>query len=195
MPPRIEDYALIGDTHTAALVGRNGSVDWLCLPRFDSGAVFAALLGDESHGSWSLAPDAQTAEPRRRYHDDTLVLETDFTCATGTVRVIDFMPHRHGNPTLVRIAEGLDGVVDMRMRLCLRFDYGWVVPWVRNTGRVMHAVAGPDAVCLQTDVELAGRGSVTEAAFTVGRGERIPFVLAWHRSADPHPAGSTPRQP
>ncbi|MBA2768247.1 MAG: glycoside hydrolase family 15 protein [Sporichthyaceae bacterium] len=187
MPSRIEAYALIGDTHTAALVGRNGSIDWFCLPRFDSGAVFAALLGDESHGAWSLAPEGQTATPRRRYREDTLVLETEFTTATGRVRVIDFMPHRHEHPTLVRIVEGLDGAVDMRLRLRLRFDYGWVVPWVRHTEQGIHAIAGPDAVCLQTPVELVGRDMATEAEFTVRRGERIPFLLAWHRSADPVP--------
>jgi len=182
----IEDYALIGDTHTAALVGKDGSVDWLCLPRFDSGAVFAALLGDTSHGSWCLAP-ASPAQAQRRYVDDTLVLETTFQTETGRVRVIDFMPHRHQHPTLVRIVEGVAGTVDMRLRLRLRFDYGWVVPWVNRTNRGLRAVAGPDAVALQSPVSLTGRDMGTEADFTVRAGDRVPFVLGWHRSADPPP--------
>ena len=186
MPARIEDYALIGDTHTAALVGLDGSIDWLCLPRFDSGAVFAALLGDSSHGSWSLAP-AHTVSVERRYRDETLILETTFTAPGGRVRVTDFMPHRHQHPTLVRIVEGLEGAVDMRLRLRLRFDYGWVVPWVTRDHAGLHAVAGPDAIRIQSPVPLVGRDMATEADFTVRRGQRLPFVLAWHRSADPHP--------
>ncbi len=186
MPLAIDDYALIGDTHTAALVGRDGSIDWLCLPRFDSGAVFAALLGDSSHGAWSLAPSAR-ATVERRYREDTLVLETTFSTESGTVRVIDFMPHRHEHPTLIRLVDGVDGEVDMRLRLRLRFDYGWVVPWVNRTRHGLRTVAGPDALTIQSDVPLVGHDMATEADFTVRAGQRVRFVLAWHRSTDPPP--------
>lgn len=183
----IEDYALIGDTHTAALVSRGGSIDWLCLPRFDSGACFAALLGDESHGLWSIAPAGPIRESTRRYREDTLVLETEFTTETGRVRLVDCMPHRHHFPTVVRVVEGLAGQVDMSMLLRLRFDYGWVVPWVRRTEDGLHAVAGPDAVSVQTPVPLHGENKHTVADFRVQAGERVPFILAWHRSVDPPP--------
>lgn len=183
----IEDYALIGDTHTAALVSRDGSIDWLCLPRFDSGACFAALLGDESHGHWTLRPSQAVGSTTRRYRENTLVLETEFTTATGRVRLVDCMPHRHKHPTVLRFVEGIEGVVDMEMTLRLRFDYGWVVPWVRRIEGGISAIAGPDGLCVQTPVALRGENMHTVAEFTVRAGERVPFLLAWHRSADPVP--------
>src|SRR6185503_7248397 len=127
-PSRIEDYALIGDTHSAALVSRNGSIDWLCLPRFDSGACFAALLGNRSHGRWSIAPASGLRSSARRYRTDTLILETDFETDAGAIRVIDFMPPRHREPDVIRIVEGLRGEVAVQMELIIRFDYGRVVP-------------------------------------------------------------------
>ena len=155
MPLPIEDYAVIGDTETAALVGRNGSIDWLCVPRFDSGAIFAALLGTEEHGRWLIAPASPIRATRRRYRGDTMVLETEFDTDEGTVRLIDFMPIRGEAMDVVRIVEGVRGRVPMRMDLRLRFDYGHIVPWVRRVDADLVAVAGPDAVWLRTPVELA----------------------------------------
>src|SRR5207244_15656 len=146
VPAPIEDYGLIGDLQTAALVGRHGSIDWLCLPRFDSGAVFAALLGDEENGHWTIQPAGEFSVPERRYREDTLILETTFTTSGGSVRLIDFMPPRGTQPDVVRIVEGVRGRVEMRMELVLRFDYGSIVPWVRNLDGTLVAVAGPDAV-------------------------------------------------
>jgi GH15 family glucan-1,4-alpha-glucosidase len=189
--PRIEDYALIGDTQTAALVSNTGSIDWLCLPRFDSGACFAALLGDERNGCWRLAPVDPPRQSRRRYREGTLVLETEFTTAGGRVRVIDFMPPRDRTPDVVRIVEGLDGAVPMRMDLILRFDYGSVVPWVRRDGD-LHAVAGPDAVILRTAVPTRGENLTTVATFTISAGQRERFVLSWHASHEPAPRAIDP---
>ena len=132
MPLRIEDYGLIGDTQTAALVGRDGSIDWLCLPHFDSGACFAALLGAPEHGRWLIRPDTEVRTTTRRYRPNTLILETDFATDAGAVRVIDFMTPRDGEPDLIRIVEGLRGEVRMHMELIIRFDYGSIVPWVKN---------------------------------------------------------------
>jgi GH15 family glucan-1,4-alpha-glucosidase len=188
MPLRLEDYGLIGDTHTAALVGRDGSIDWLCLPRFDSGACFAALLGDERHGRWRLAPAAEVRRTRRRYRDATLVLETDFETDDGAVRVVDCMPHRHVSADVVRVVHGLRGRVRMRMDLVMRLDYGRVVPWVRRVDGALWAVAGPDALCLRTPVETKGQDRTTVAEFTVAAGQRVPFVLSWHSSFAPAPA-------
>src|SRR5215213_4148648 len=153
---RIEDYALIGDTQTGALVGRNGSIDWLCLPRFDSGACFAALLGTPDHGRWKVAPEGEVRVVRRSYRDDTLVLDTEFETADGTLAVIDFMPARDRDPNLVRIVEGRKGRVKVRSELILRFDYGSIVPWVHRTDCGISAVAGPDAVSLITPAPLHG---------------------------------------
>jgi GH15 family glucan-1,4-alpha-glucosidase len=178
----IEDYALVGDTHTAALVGRDGSIDWLCLPRFDSGACFAALLGDESNGRWRLGPAGGGRAARRRYRDETLVLETEFETAAGAVRVIDFLPIRDQTPHLVRIVEGLRGSVPMQMELVIRFDYGQTVPWVRRLEGVLTAVAGPDGVALRTPVATLGKGMATTAEFSVNAGQRVPFVLSWYPS-------------
>ncbi len=154
----IEDYALIGDLQTAALVGRNGSIDWLCFPRFDSGACFAGLLGDERNGRWLLAPDCAVERVERRYRDRSLVHELDFHTEHGVVRVTDFMPPRGDDPDVVRIVEGLDGDVPMRMELVIRFDYGSVVPWVnRLDDDTRVAIAGPDALCLRTPSRSAAR--------------------------------------
>ncbi len=179
MAGRIEDYALIGDCETAALVGRDGSIDWLCVPRFDSGACFAALLGTPENGRWLLAPAGKIRSVSRRYRDDTLVLETVFTTEDGEVALIDFMPDRTATPDLIRIVEGRGGKVPMHMALTLRFDYGSIVPWVRRTDDGLRATAGPDTVLLRTPVELRGKDFCTVADFTVAAAERIPFVLNW----------------
>jgi GH15 family glucan-1,4-alpha-glucosidase len=190
---RIEDYALIGDTQTAALVGRDGSIDWLCLPRFDSGACFAALLGDPSHGRWLLAPRGGIRRVSRRYRDDTLVLETEFTTDQGVVRVVDCMPPRARDPDLVRLVEGVSGRVALQMELVVRFDYGRSVPWVRKHEGRLQAIAGPDALVLDTPVATHGQDLRTVAAFEVAAGERVPFVLEWHPSHElPGPAVDAP---
>ncbi|HZD37042.1 MAG TPA: glycoside hydrolase family 15 protein [Actinomycetes bacterium] len=178
----IEDYALIGDTHTAALVSRSGSIDWLCLPRFDSPACFAALLGDERHGRWLIAPAGPVESVRRSYQGDSLVLETEFRTPDGVVRLVDCMPPRQRDPDVARVVEGLRGRVRMRMELVIRFDYGSIVPWVRREEGALHAIAGPDSVWLRTPVEVRGENFRTLAEFTVEEGERVPFMLTWHES-------------
>jgi GH15 family glucan-1,4-alpha-glucosidase len=185
--PLIDDYGLIGDTHTAALVSRGGSIDWLCLPRFDSGACFAALLGAVDHGRWLLAPASETSVTRRRYRGESLVLETEFETAEGVVRVVDFMPPRRTEPDVVRIVEGVSGRVPMRLELVIRFGYGEIVPWVRRLNHTLTATGGPDAVCLRTPVETRGEDLRTVADFAVSAGERIPFVLTWYPSHEPAP--------
>jgi GH15 family glucan-1,4-alpha-glucosidase len=187
MPAAIEDYALIGDLQSAALVGRDGSIDWLCLPRFDSPACFAALLHDDGAGRWRLAPAGTTTATSRRYRPDTLVLETEWRTADGVVRVVDFMPPRGEAADVVRIVEGVAGAVPMHMDLVLRFDYGRIVPWMRRQGEDLGAIAGPDAVWLRTDAPLRGRDRATTADFTVRAGERVPFVLTYQRSHLPRP--------
>jgi GH15 family glucan-1,4-alpha-glucosidase len=189
MPLRIEDYAVIGDTQTAALVGRDGSIDWLCLPRFDSGAIFAGLLGTEEHGRWQLTPAGAVRAIRRRYRGESMVLETEFETDDGTVRLVDFMPPRGEAADVVRIVEGVRGRVPMRMDLRLRFDYGHIVPWVRRVDTDLVAVAGPDAVWLRTPVEVRGENLSTVAEFSVGEGFHAPFVLTWREShlPTPHP--------
>ncbi len=183
----IGDYALIGDTQTAALVGRDGSVDWLCLPRFDAGACFAALLGDRGNGRWKLAPADSSASATRRYLPDTLVLETTFTTSTGVVRVLDCMPIRGEAPNVVRVVEGVRGRVAMHLDLVIRFDYGAFVPWIRRVDGGLQAVAGPDAVELRTPIATHGEGLSTVADFEVAAGDRVPFVLTWHRSYEKPP--------
>ena len=173
---------MIGDTQTAALIGDDGSVDWMCAPRFDSGACFAALLGDENNGRWLIAPAAGGRATRRRYRDHTLVLETEFETPEGAVRIIDFMPIRDQTVDVVRIVEGLRGHVPMQMHLTIRFDYGQTIPWVRNIGGALVAVAGPDALVLRAPVETRGVGHSTVAEFTVRSGQRVPFSLAWYPS-------------
>jgi GH15 family glucan-1,4-alpha-glucosidase len=177
----LEDYALIGDTHTAALVGRDGSIDWLCLPRFDSGACFAALVGEPEHGRWLLAP-SEPFRTRRAYRTDTLVLETEYEVDSGVVRVTDFMTPRRGQARVVRLVEGIRGVVPMRMELNLRFDYGAAVPWLRPGRRSVTAVAGPDAVELRTDALLEVVTGLVTSDLKVRAGERVAFVMVWHRS-------------
>lgn len=177
----IEDYALIGDLRTAALVGRDGSIDWLCLPNFDSAACFAALLGGDDAGLWHLAPSASGECTGRRYREDTLILETTWETPTGTVRVIDAMPPRGDAADIVRVVEGLRGAVEMSVALRIRFDYGHIVPWVRKAGEGISAIAGPDSLWLRTPVELTGKALATEATFTVHAGERVPFVLTYRR--------------
>ncbi|MGR3932459.1 glycoside hydrolase family 15 protein [Streptomyces sp. BRA346] len=192
MAGRIEDYALIGDMQTAALVCKDGTVDWLCLPRFDSHAVFAGLLGTEEHGFWRLGPAHAGSEPpvadRRRYRGDSLVLESEWDTPRGTVRVIDFMPPRDGAPQLVRIVEGVSGRVPVRSSLRMRFSYGWVVPWVHKVDSRTVAVAGPDSVWLDTDVDTFGKDLTTYSDFTVSPGERIAFTISWQPSHKEQPA-------
>jgi GH15 family glucan-1,4-alpha-glucosidase len=173
----IEDYALLGDLHTAALLGRDGSIDWLCLPRFDSGACFAALLHDESAGFWRIAPVSGGPATRRRYRDDTLIVDSEWDTGTGSVRVTDFMPPRAHSADVIRIVEGISGRVGMRMDLKIRFDYGHVVPWVRRSDFGLIAVAGPDTLCLATPVDVHGDHFSTVADFEVAAGETVPFVL------------------
>ncbi len=186
-PSRVEDYALIGDTHTAALVSREGSLDWLCVPRFDSPACFAALLGTADHGRWLIRPSGDITTIRRRYRGETLVLETQYVTETGTVTVLDFMPPRDRDINVVRIVVGVKGTVRMRMEMTIRFDYGSIVPWVSHERRLLKAVAGPDSVYLQTEVDLRGEGFSTVADFTVSAGQQIPFTLTWRASHDAPP--------
>ncbi|MGR3933654.1 glycoside hydrolase family 15 protein [Streptomyces sp. BRA346] len=189
MAQDIDDYALIGDHQTAALVGRDGSIDWLCLPRFDSAACFAALLGDDDNGHWRLAPKGAGACTRRAYLDDSLVLESVWETGTGTVKVIDFMPQRDRAPDVIRIVEGVSGSVDMAGVLRLRFDYGHIIPWVRRTDGHRIAVAGPDSVWLRSEPEVHtyGKDFSTRSEFTVAAGDRVAFVLTWHPSHEPRP--------
>jgi GH15 family glucan-1,4-alpha-glucosidase len=181
MAGRIEDYAIIGDCQTAALVSRDGSVDWLCLPRFDSGACFAALLGTPENGRWSIAPTCE-ARSTRRYRGDSLILETDHETADGAVTVVDFMPPRGAQPDLVRIVKGRRGTVRMCVEIVIRFDYGWIVPWVRKEDGGLRAVAGPDVLHLHSDVPLHGENFRTFGEFDVHEGETLSFVLTWHPS-------------
>ncbi|MFJ7331593.1 glycoside hydrolase family 15 protein [Streptomyces cyaneofuscatus] len=200
MAGRIEDYALIGDMQTAALVCRDGTADWLCLPRFDSHAVFAGLLGTEEHGFWRLGPARpEGAEPlsadRRRYRGDSLILESEWDTPRGTVRVTDFMPPRDGAPQLIRIVEGVSGRVPMRSELRMRFSYGRVTPWVHKVDGRTVAVAGPDSVWLDTEADTYGANLTTYSDFTVGPGDRVAFTISWqpsHREppALPDPEGS-----
>jgi GH15 family glucan-1,4-alpha-glucosidase len=192
MPLPIEDYAVIGDTQTAALVGRDGSIDWLCVPRFDSAAIFAGLLGTEEHGRWLIAPANPIRATRRRYRGETMILETEWDTDEGTVRLIDFMPVRGESLDVVRIVEGVRGRVAMKMELRLRFDYGHIVPWVRRVDADMVAVAGPDAVWLRTPVDLRGENLTTVAEFSVGEGFIAPFVLVWRESHLPSPPAIDP---
>ncbi|WP_307129022.1 glycoside hydrolase family 15 protein [Streptomyces sp. B1I3] len=200
MAGRIEDYALIGDMQTAALVCRDGTADWLCLPRFDSHAIFAGLLGTEEHGFWRLGPARpEGAEPpvadRRRYRGDSLVLESEWDTPRGTVRVTDFMPPRDGAPQLIRIVEGVSGRVPMRSELRMRFSYGRVTPWVHKVDGRTVAVAGPDSVWLDTPADTYGQNLTTYSDFTVSPGDRMAFTISWQPShheppAMPDPEGS-----
>ena len=191
MAARIEDYALLGDTETAALVSKDGSIDWLALPRFDSPACFAALLGTEDHGRWQIRPASPIRRVTRRYRAG-LILETEWETDEGTVALIDGMPLRDDAPNLIRIVEGRRGRVPMTLDLRLRFDYGSTVPWVRSIDGAWRAVAGPDAVVLYSPIDLAGVDRSTQAAFSVGEGERVPFELRWHLSHQPPPPALDP---
>jgi GH15 family glucan-1,4-alpha-glucosidase len=175
----IEDYAFVGDCQTGALISRAGSIDWLCLPRFDSGACFAALVGKPENGYWSIRPAASVRTTRRRYRGDTLILETDFECDHGAVTVIDFMPPRSTAPDVVRIVQGRRGTVPMRLEFLIRFDYGSIVPWVRRLDGGIRATAGPDTIHLSSDIELRGEGLSTVADFSVSEGQAISFTLTW----------------
>ena len=190
----LEDYAIIGDTQTAALVARTGSIDWLCLPRFDSPACFAALLGDASHGRWLIAPAGAVTSSARRYRGNSLVLETEFTTAAGTVRLLDCMPPRERAPDLVRVVEGVRGEVEMNMELIVRFDYGSIVPWVRKVDDTWRAIGGPDAVSLWTTVPLRGEDFTTRSTFIVRKGELVEFHLMWHPSQEGAERSTTPQQ-
>ncbi len=186
----IEDYAVIGDLRTAALVGRDGSIDWLCLPRFDLPACFAGLLGTHENGRWLIAPEGEVSEVRRSYRDETLILETVFRTDTGSIALIDFMPHdgESQRTDIVRLVQGRGGKVAMRTELLLRFDYGKVILWVSRVEDGINAVAGPDALYLRTPVDLRGEDFRTKGQFTVAEGETVPFVLTWSRSHRPDPA-------
>ena len=192
---RIEDYGLISDLQTAALVGRDGSIDWACFPRFDSGACFAALLGTTDHGRWLIAPRGDAWSPGRCYRESTLVLETEWECDTGKARVIDFMPPRGKAPDIVRIVEGVEGAVEMNAELVIRYDYGSTLPWVRRLADDMRvAIAGPDALCFRSPVEHRGENMRTIAEFTVREGERVPFALTWYPSNEDPPEPIDPEQ-
>jgi GH15 family glucan-1,4-alpha-glucosidase len=192
---RIEDYALVGDCEAGALIGRDGSVDWLCWPRFDSGACFASLLGGPDHGRWRIAPADEHARVSRRYRGDTMILETTFTTDSGSVVVVDFMPPDGGRSDLVRLVVGERGTVRMRAELILRFGYGAIVPWVTHLDDGgLRAIAGPDMVVLRTDVPLHGERLTTESEFTVSSGETVSFVLTWGLSHLPQPAPVDPQR-
>ena len=189
---KIEDYAFLSDTQTGALVSRDSSVDWLCFPRFDSGACFAALLGDRKNGRWLFAPKEEITATRRRYSDGTLVLETEMETASGAIRLIDFMPPRGTNPDIVRIIEGLRGEVALKMELIIRFGYGAIIPWVRRRHGDLEIIAGPDALILRTPIETRGEDLTTVADFTVKAGDRVPFVLTWFPSHEEAPRAINP---
>jgi GH15 family glucan-1,4-alpha-glucosidase len=192
MPLHIDDYALIGDCETGALVGRDGSLDWLCLPRFDSEACFAALLGTPENGRWLIAPEGGGLAARRSYRGDTLVLDQEFDTPDGAVRLTDFMTVRAAAPELVRRVEGLRGRVRMRMELVIRFDYGSIVPWVQCIDGGISAVAGPDRLLVFAPVPMRGEDLTTVAEFTVGEGQVLPFILSWHPSHQPRPGAVDP---
>jgi len=183
MTQRIEDYALVGDCETGALVGRDGSIDWLCWPRFDSGACFAALLGGPEHGRWRIAPTGEVLRTERRYRGDTLILETTFVTQTGEVMLVDFMPPKGTQSDVVRTVVGVRGEVEMHVELVLRFGYGALVPWVTRYGtQGLRAIAGPDMVVLYTDVPLHGENLTSVADFVVPAGESRSFTLSWRPS-------------
>src|SRR5688572_28689048 len=188
MPLPIESYALIGDCETAALVGLDGSIDWLCWPRFDSGACFAALLGGPEHGRWRIGPAGGTLATRRRYRDGTMILETEFETPEGRATLIDFMPLRGTCSDLVRMVIGRQGRIAMQMEVILRFHYGSIVPWVTSQDGSIRAIAGPDMVVLKADVPMRGEGLTTVSAFSISAGETVSFVLTYSLSHHPVPS-------
>ncbi len=179
---RIEDYAMIGDCQTAALISLDGSIDWLCFPRFDSGACFAALLGTREHGQWRISPTTHPTAIKRQYRKNTLILETEFDVGQNKVRVIDFMPPRTDHPDVVRIVEGVKGSVKMQMELLVRFDYGSYESWIQKTDQGMFAIAGPDLVHLSSPVPVERSDDVLTSEFEINQGERKSFVLSYQRS-------------
>jgi GH15 family glucan-1,4-alpha-glucosidase len=185
---KLEDYGFIGDRHTGALVGRNGSIDWLCLPRFDAEACFCALLGTEHNGHWRIGPRGKVRSAVQHYRGETLVLETIFETETGRARLIDFMPTNGGRSDVVRIVEGIEGRVEMELKLVARFDYGVTVPWVKRSREALTGIAGPNALVLRSEVPTYGKDLSTRAEFEVGAGERKSFVLSWHPSHEEAPA-------
>src|SRR5216110_1302366 len=189
---KIEDYAFLSDTQTSALVSRDGCVDWLCFPRFDSGACFASLLGTRDNGHWRFWPKEKTVTTSRRYRGNTLILETEIETKSGAVRLIDFMPPRGENPDIIRIVEGIRGEVAMEMELIIRFDYGRTIPWVRTGNGGLEALAGPNGLILRTPVKTRGEDLTTVAEFTVKKGDRVPFVLTWFASHSRPPKKVTP---
>jgi GH15 family glucan-1,4-alpha-glucosidase len=194
MSARIEDYAMIGDCESAALISRGGSIDWLCWPRFDSDACFAALIGTRDNGRWLVAPSDPAARVTRRYRGDTLILETRFETAEGAVTLIDFMPLRDAHCNLVRLVVGERGVVRMRTELVIRFGYGAIVPWVtRLADGALRAIAGPDMLVLHAPVDLHGEALTTVGEFTVTEGQRLPFVLTYCASHRPPPRAPNPQ--
>jgi GH15 family glucan-1,4-alpha-glucosidase len=188
-PRRIEDYALIGDCETAALVSRDGSIDWLCWPRFDSGACFAAILGRPEHGRWLIAPKDPIVRVGRKYLNGSLILVTAFETEQGTVELIDFMRPRNDTADLIRVVRGVSGRVNLRTEFILRFDYGSVVPWMERLkgGGGLRAIAGPEMAVLRTPVHLHGRNFITVGEFTVDAGQVVPFVLSYGESQSPPP--------
>ncbi len=195
MAGRIEDYAMIGDCETAALVSNTGSIDWLCLPRFDAPSCFAALLGTQDNGHWSIKPAQPVTNTQRKYVEDTLVLETEFTTETGTAVILDFMPPHDGSSNLVRIVEARQGHVEFEMDLVIRFDYGRSVPWVStDMSGELTAIAGPNRLTLKAPVELRGEDLHTKATFSVSKGERLPFALTYSPSHEPVPLARDPEE-
>jgi GH15 family glucan-1,4-alpha-glucosidase len=188
-PRRIEDYAPIGDCETAALVSRDGSIDWLCWPRFDSGACFAAILGRPEHGRWLIAPKDPIVRVGRKYLNGSLILVTAFETEQGTVELIDFMRPRNDTADLIRVVRGVSGRVNLRTEFILRFDYGSVVPWMERLkgGGGLRAIAGPEMAVLRTPVHLHGRNFITVGEFTVDAGQVVPFVLSYGESQSPPP--------
>ena len=195
MSSRIEDYGLIGDCETAALVGRDGSIDWLCWPAFDSEACFAALLGTRGNGRWLIAPADDITHTSRRYRENTLILETRFETASGIVTMIDFMPPRGNASDIIRLVRGISGKVKLRMELVIRFGFGADIPWVKRTGDgALLAICGQDMTVLRTPVEMRGKDMTTVAEFEVNQGEAIPFVLTYGPSHLPLPKPIDPAQ-
>jgi len=183
----IEDYALIGDLHSAALVGRDGSIDWLCLPRFDSAACFSALLGEDRHGHWRISPADGNYRVRRCYRPDTLVLETEFSTDSGAVRVTDCMPPRDQDPVLIRLIEGISGTVSLRMTLAARFEYGSARPRFRQHDEALGIVAGADALWLFAPAHIRRGQGIATAELTVSQGDKVPLALVWRNSRDAPP--------
>ena len=191
---KLEHYGVIGDLHTTALIGSDGSIDWLCLPRFDASACFAALLGDENNGHWRIAPVGTVRRATQSYRADTLILETVFETGEGEVRVIDFMPPADGRHDVIRIVEGVRGRVVMETALTPRFGYGRTRPWIRRTHSEIHAVAGPDALALRTDVELASDDATIRGQFTLTAGQRCRFDLSWYPAHESPPPPLEPEE-